>query len=138
MSKREKNQGFAMVSLKVGKILYEDLTGYWIKKTDLHQFRGYFGNPHIVVGLGFREKGKVAAALDDKCYPWMGDIYHLFEKEELFSAGFDLSRLELLEYLNSEYLRKYVKDTYREITYHLSITQLKNLPLPTRKERSHL
>ncbi|MGB9596052.1 MAG: TaqI-like C-terminal specificity domain-containing protein [Candidatus Poribacteria bacterium] len=41
---------------------------------------------------------------------------------------------EILEYLNSIYIQKYVKDTYREITYHLSISQLKSLPLPTKKE----
>jgi len=39
-----------------------------------------------------------------------------------------------VEYLNSDFIRKYVKDVYKEITYHLSITQLKNLPLPNEKE----
>lgn len=121
-------------NLKCNKIIYDNLTGYWIKKMELKKLRGYFGVPHIVVGLGFRESGRVAAAYDEKCYPWMGDIYHLLRKNDLFSSGFDLNDSEVLEYLNSNYLRKYVKDVYREITYHLSITQLKNLPLPTRKE----
>jgi len=121
-------------NLKCNQIFYENLSGYWIKKTDLHRFRGWFGKPHIVVGLGFRENGKVAAGLDDRCYPWMGDIYHLFEKEGLFNTGYDLSKSELLEYLNSEYIRRYVKDAFREITYHLSITQLKHLPVPTKRE----
>jgi adenine-specific DNA-methyltransferase len=82
---------------------------------------------------GFRENGKVGAAFDNKCYPWMGDIYHLLPKNDLFTVNFDLSNSEILEYLNSDYVKKYIKDTYREITYHLSINQLNNLPLPTQK-----
>ncbi|OQA92108.1 MAG: Modification methylase TaqI [Elusimicrobia bacterium ADurb.Bin231] len=121
-------------NLKCNKIIYDNFTGYWIKKSDAKKLRGYFSIPHIVVGLGFRENGKVAAAIDERSYPWMGDIYHLLRKNELFVTAFDLSDLELLEYLNSDYIRKYIKDTYREITYHLSITQLKNIPLPTKKE----
>ena len=120
-------------NLKCGKIIYKSLTGYWIKKSDVENLRIYFSIPHIVVGLGFRENGKVAAAYDEKCFPWMGDVYHLLRKSDLF-IEFDLDILEVVEYLNSEHLRKYVKDTYREITYHLSITQLKDLPLPNKKE----
>jgi adenine-specific DNA-methyltransferase len=96
--------------------------------------RGYFNIPHAVVGLGFREDGKVGTAIDERCYPWMGDVYHLLRKNGLFSQKFDMSDQEVVEYLNSEYVKKYIKDTYREITYHLSITQLKNLPLPCKKE----
>lgn len=121
-------------NLKCNRIIYDNLTGYWIKKSDARKLRGYFDTPHIVVGLGFRENGKVGAALDTRCYPWMGDIYHLLRKDELFNKRFDLDDSEILEYLNSDYLRKYIRDTYREITYHLSITQLKSLPLPTRRE----
>lgn len=121
-------------NLKCNKIIYENLTGYWIKKTKLNKFRGYFNNPHVIIGLGFRENGKVGAAYDEKCYPWMGDVYHIFRKNDLFNTGFNLNNSELLEYLNSDYIRKYIKDTYREITYHLSITQLKNIPLPTKSE----
>ncbi|MFQ3675690.1 MAG: TaqI-like C-terminal specificity domain-containing protein [Endomicrobiia bacterium] len=121
-------------NLKCNRIIYKNLTGYWIKKTKLNKFRGYSNIPHIVIGLGFRENGKIGAAYDEKCYPWMGDVYHIFKKYDLFNTGFDLSDPEVTEYLNSEYVRKYIKDTYREITYHLSITQLKNIPLPTKSE----
>lgn len=121
-------------NLKCNKIIYDNLTGYWIKKTKINRFRGYFHTPHIVIGLGFRENGKIGAAYDEKCYPWMGDVYHIFRKCDLFNTGFDLNKSELLEYLNSDYIRKHIKDIYREITYHLSITQLKNIPLPTQNE----
>jgi len=83
--------------------------------------------------LGFRENGKVAAAFDEKCYPWMGDVYHLVRENNLFNCHFDLETEEVVAYLNSDYIKKYVKDTYREITYHLSITQLKNLPVPNKE-----
>lgn len=121
-------------NLKCNKIIYDNLTGYWIKKLDVKKLRGYFSIPHIVVGLGFRGNGRVGAAIDERCYPWMGDVYHLSRKNDLLNRSFDLNDLEVVEYLNSDYLKKYIKDTYREITYHLSITQLKNFPIPTQKE----
>lgn len=121
-------------NLKCNKIIYNNLAGYLIKKQDINKFGEYFGNPHIVVGLGFRENGKVVAALDEKCYLWMGDVYHLLRKSSIFNLEFDLDTEEVIEYLNSDYVRKYIKNAYREITYHLNITQIKNLPLPNKKE----
>ena len=123
-------------NLKCNEIIYKNFTGYWIKKTDVTKIRRYFNVPHIVVGLGFREDGRVGAAIDEKCYPWMGDVYHLLRKNDLFSFSreFDMSDQEVVKYLNSDYVKRYIRDTYREITYHLNITQLKNLPLPNKKE----
>jgi adenine-specific DNA-methyltransferase len=123
-------------NLKCNRIIYKNFTGYWIKKENVKNLRAYFSMPHIVVGLGFRKDGKVGAAIDTKCYPWMGDIYHLLRKNDLFSTSrnFDMTDEEVVEYLNSDYVKKYIRDTYREITYHLSVTQLKNLPLPSKKE----
>jgi len=120
-------------NLKCNEIIYDGITGYWINKSHLENFRGYFDVPHIVVGLGFRENGRIGASYDEKHYPWMGDVYHLLKKTNLFSNN-NLSNLQVVEYLNSDFIRKYVKDVYKEITYHLSITQLKNLPLPNEKE----
>ncbi|HCG76895.1 MAG: DNA methyltransferase [bacterium (Candidatus Ratteibacteria) CG_4_10_14_3_um_filter_41_18] len=121
-------------NLKCNKVIYNNLTGYWIKKAEVKKLGRYFSVPHIVVGLGFRGNGRVGAAIDERCYPWMGDVYHLLRKNDLFNLDFDLGDSEILDYLNSDYVRRYVKDVYREITYHLSITQLKNLPLPNKKE----
>jgi len=121
-------------NLKCNEVIYKNFTGYWIKKVDVKKLRGYFNTQHIVVGLGFRKNGKVAAAIDQRGYPWMGDVYHLLRKANVFNTQFDMSDTEVVEYLNSDYVRKYVKDVYREITYHLSITQLINLPLPNKKE----
>lgn len=121
-------------NLKCHRIIYDNLTDYWIKKSEAKKLRGYFSTPHIVVGHGFRENGKVGAAYDKRCYPWMGDVYHLLPKNDLFASNFDLTDAEMLNYLNSDYVKRYVKEVYREITYHLSKTQLKNLPLPTKRE----
>jgi len=121
-------------NLKCNNISYEALTGFWIESDNVEKLRRFFKIPHIVVGLGFRENGRVASAYDDRCYPWMGDVYHLLNKNDMFSSDFDLNTADILEYLNSDYVRKYVKETYREITYHLSITQLKNIPCPTNSE----
>lgn len=121
-------------NLKCNEIIYENLTGYWIKKTQIKKLRKFFEIPHIVVGLGFRENGKVASAYDEKAYPWMGDVYHLLRKETLLNYNFDLEDTTVVEYLISPYVKQYIKDTYREITYHLSISMLKKIPLPNKKE----
>ena len=63
----------------------------------------------------------------------MGDVYHLIRKKDLMSGEFDLTDEEVVEYLSSDYVKRYIKDVYREITYHLSITQIKNIPLPNRE-----
>jgi len=119
-------------NLKRTKVIYENFTGYWIRRELVKKLRDFFGVPHIVVGLGFREGGKVAAAYDCKGYPWMGDVYHLIPRANLFL--YNLEDEMVIEYLNSEELSRYVRETYREITYHLSITQLENLPLPSEDE----
>ena len=85
------------------------------------------------MGLGFRGKGRVAAAYDEKCYPWMGDVYHLLRKSTIFTH-FDMKEEDVVDYLNSDYVSRYIKDAYKGITYHLNITQLKRLPLPTKEE----
>ncbi len=121
-------------NLKIGKIIYKSLTGYWIEKEKKTSLRKFFDKPHIVVGLGFRGDGQVGAAYDYKAYPWMGDVYHLLRKYTLTNMQFDLTDEEVVEFLNSEIIKKYVKDVFRNITYHFNITQLKMLPLPTKEE----
>ncbi len=125
-------------NLKIGKVIYKPLTGYWIEKEKRIYLRRFFDRPHIVVGLGFRGKGQVGAAYDYKAYPWMGDVYHLLRKHTLINTQFDLTEEEVVEYLNSKIIKKYVKDIFREITYHFNITQLKMLPLPTKEELKEL
>jgi len=121
-------------NLKIGQIIYKPLTGYWIEEKKKTLLRKFFDKPHIVVGLGFRGNGQVGAAYDYKAYPWMGDVYHLLRKYTLTNTQFDLTEEEVVEFLNSEIIKKYVKDVFRDVTYHFNITQLKILPLPTKEE----
>ncbi len=121
-------------NLKIGKVIYEPLTGYWIQITKKTKLRKFFNKPHIVVGLGFRGDKQVGAAYDYKSYPWMGDVYHLLREHTLVTRGFDLMDEDVVSFLNSEIIKRYVKDIFRDITYHFNITQLKLLPLPTRAE----
>jgi len=123
--------------LKIGKIIY-NITGYWIEEKKKTSLRKFFDKPHIVVGLGFRGNGQIGAAYDYKAYPWMGDVYHLLRKHALTNMQFDLTDEEVIEFLNSEIIKKYVRDVFRDITYHFNITQLKMLPLPTRSELKQL
>jgi len=125
-------------NLKIGKVIYEPISGYWIESSKKTKLRKFFDKPHIVVGLGFRGNGQIGAAYDYKAYPWMGDVYHLLRKHQLINRNFDLTDEEVVDFLNSEIIRKYVKDVFRDITYHFSITQLKLLPLPTKKELEKL
>ncbi len=125
-------------NLKIGEVIYEPLTGYWIKSTKKTTLRNFFDKPHIVVGLGFRGDGQVGAAYDYRAYPWMGDVYHLLRKHTLMNMRFDLTDEEVVSFLNSGIVRRYVKDVFRDITYHFNITQLKLLPLPTKEELKKL
>ncbi|PKM92229.1 MAG: DNA methyltransferase [Euryarchaeota archaeon HGW-Euryarchaeota-1] len=121
-------------NLKVNEIIYEPLTDLWIQKTKIKTLRGYFNKGHIVVGLGFRGNRQIAAAYDKKAYPWMGDVYHLFRKHNFSVLDMKLNDEEIVKWLNSEVVRKYIIDVFREVTYHLSITQLKQLPVPSNHE----
>ena len=121
-------------NLKPGRVIYKPTTGYWIERSKRTLLRKFFNAPHIVVGLGFRNNGGVGAGYDYKAYPWMGDVYHLLRKHTLMNIKFDLSEEEVVSYLNSEIIRRYVKDVFRDITYHFNINQLKILPLPTKDE----
>ncbi len=125
-------------NLKIGRVIYEPITGYWIDKNDKTKLRKFFDKPHIVVALGFRGNGQVGAAYDYRAYPWMGDVYHLLRKPTLMNMKFNLSVDEVVSFLNSEVIKRYVKDVFKDITYHFNITQLKILPLPTKEELKRL
>ena len=125
-------------NLKIGEVIYKSMTGYWIDRNKKTKLRKFFDKPHIVIGLGFRGDGQAGAAYDYRAYPWMGDVYHLLRKHTLINMNFDLKDIEVVDYLNSEIIKKYVKDVFRDITYHFNITQLKLLPLPTKKELKRL
>ncbi len=125
-------------NLKVGKILYQPLSGYWIEKRKKNKLRKFFDKPHIVVGLGFRGNRQIGSAYDSKAYPWMGDVYHLLREYTLTNGNFNLTDEEMVNFLNSDIVSRYINEVFRDITYHLSITQLSIIPIPTKKELEKL
>jgi len=98
-------------------------SGLWVPKDSVGEFRWFYTVPHIVVG--HTKGGKVVAAVDDRCYAWREEI-HLVPKVPLSVE--EMRRVA--EYLNSNEVQRYVKTLYKDITPHVTITQLRLLPLP--------
>lgn len=108
-------------NLHRGWIDYENcFSGLWMPLEEAPSLRSFYAIPHLVVG--HTKGGKVVAAIDKRCYPWREDI-HLIPK----CQGVDLDTVEA--YLNSEQVEEYMRKLYKDITPHLTITQLKQLPL---------
>jgi len=109
-------------SLHPGWIDYDNTrSGIFFPLARASELRKFYGQRHIVVG--HTKGGKVVAAIDERCYPWREEM-HLVPKK----PGLNLEAV--VGYLNSSELQAYMKNLYREITPHLTITQLKLLPLP--------
>lgn len=96
-------------------------SGYWMPKKAAPSLREYYGFPHLVVG--HTKGGKVVAAIDDQGYPWREEL-HLLPKVE----GVDLEAVA--RYLNSDKVQWYMHTLYKDITSHVTATQLRLLPLP--------
>ncbi len=109
-------------NLKPGWIDYETCySGLWMPKEAAPNLRRFYGFPHIVVG---HTKGaRVVAAYDERCYPWREEMH-------LVPRVASINETQLVTYLNSELVQKYVRTLYRDIVPHLTITQLKLLPVP--------
>ena len=98
-------------------------SGYWMPKEAAPSLRQYYSLPHLVVG--HTKAGKVVAAIDAEGHPWREEM-HLLPKVE----GVDIGKIA--EYLNSEEVQQYMWALYKDITSHVTITQLKLLPIPVR------
>ena len=109
-------------NLKPGWIDYETCySGLWMPREEAPSLRFFYAFPHIVVG---HTKGaRVVAARDERCYPWREE-FHLVPKV----VGLD--EKTLVEYLNSEPVQWYVRTLYRDLVPHLTMTQLRRVPIP--------
>jgi len=108
-------------NLHPGWIDYEHCySNLWMPKEAAPSLRSFYAFPHIVVG--HTKGGRLVAAIDKRCYPWREEI-HLVPK----IAGLDLEAIT--SYLNSEPVQQYLRMIYKEITPHITITQLKRLPV---------
>lgn len=92
----------------------------WMPKEAAPTLRSFYAFPHIVVG--HTKGGKLSAAIDERCYPWREEI-HLVPKVK------NLDLEAITQYLNSEPVQRYMRILYKDITPHVTITQLKRLPL---------
>jgi adenine-specific DNA-methyltransferase len=100
----------------------------WMPREAAPSLRSFYAFPHIVVG--HTKGGKLVAAVDKQCYPWREDI-HLVPKVN----GLDLDEITL--YLNSEHVQQYMHMLYKDITPHVTITQLKQLPIRRKPDGKH-
>lgn len=108
-------------NLHTGHIDYSTCySGLWMPKEAAPSLRWFYKVPHLVVA--HTKGGKVVAAVDRECYPWREDI-HMIPKVE----GIDLD--QVAAYLSSEEVQRYMHALYRDITPHITITQLRQLPL---------
>lgn len=98
-------------------------SGYWMPKEIAPSLRQYYGLPHLVVG--HTKAGKVVSAIDSGGYPWREEM-HLLPKVESVDIAM------IAQYLNSEEVQQYMRTLYKDITSHVTITQLRLLPIPSR------
>lgn len=110
-------------NLKPGWINYEICySGLWMPKEEAPSLRFFYAFPHIVVG---HTKGaRVVAARDERCYPWREE-FHLVPLVEGLDEG------KLVDYLNSRPVQEYVRTLYRDLLPHLTMTQLRLVPIPS-------
>ncbi len=123
---REPKEGLVPVltgrNLRPGWIDYDTCySGLWMPREEAPSLRFFYAFPHIVVG---HTKGaRVVAARDERCYPWREE-FHLVPKVH------GLDERQLTEYLNSEPVQWYVRTLYRDLLPHLTMTQLRLVPVP--------
>lgn len=109
-------------NLKPGAVDYEtNYSGLWIKPENVGFLREFYTKPHLVVA---HTKGaRVVAAYDQRCAAWREE-FHLVPR-------LPVDEQAVADYLNSDIAQEYVKTLYRDLTPHLTRTQLKRFPMPS-------
>lgn len=111
-------------NLKPGQIDYETCySGLWMPREKAKELRAFYGFPHLVVA---HTKGtRVIAAWDELAYPWREEFHLIpFPHQRLtFGKG------ELVSYLNSPSVQRYVYTLYRKFVPHLTLRMLEKIPL---------
>lgn len=106
-------------------------SGYYIKPEDVSRISKWFIRERVIVG--HTKGGKLIVAVDkgfnNTYYAWMGDVYHIIPKHKPPYTNDELAKI-----LNSKLMNDYIKQKYRDITPHITKTQLEKLPLLSLKE----
>lgn len=111
-------------NVKRGFIDRNNYTNLWLEKREVPKLKTFYGIlPRIVVG--HTKGGKIVAAVENELYPYVGDVYHLLPKFKFTKQELE----KIVEWLNSEDIENYATTLYKEITPHITATQLKNIPL---------
>jgi adenine-specific DNA-methyltransferase len=111
-------------NVQKGYIKRENFTGQWIADKKVSEFKNFYSIlPHIVVG--HTKGGKVISALETELFPYTGDVYHLLPKVKLEEKDM----IRIVEWLNSDNMEVYLRRLYKDISPHITSTQLKDLPI---------
>ena len=120
-------------NVKKGHIERENYTGLWLEKREISKLKSFYSIiPRIVVG--HTKGGKIVAAIEEELYPYVGDVYHLLPKIKLTKTELK----EIVKWLNSPEMEGYTKTLYKEITPHITATQLKEIPLNIKVDKRTL
>jgi adenine-specific DNA-methyltransferase len=116
-------------NLRKGFIERRNYTSWWLHPKDVLALKQFYGVvPRIVVG--HTKGGKIVAAVENHVYPYVGDVYHLLPRRPL-----TIQQLEaIVDWLNSDEIDSYVRSLYKDISPHITATQLKIVPLPDNLE----
>lgn len=111
-------------NIKKGIIDRNHYVNFWLKEESVSELKSFYGVlPRIAVG--HTKGGKIFAALENKPYPYVGDVYHLLPKIKL-----DKNQLnQIVDWLNSKVIENYMQTLYKEITPHTTATQLRAMPI---------
>lgn len=124
--RRERGPGLLPVltgrNLKPGEIDYDNnYSGLWVSREVAREIREFYDQQRLVVG---HTKGtRVVAAWDERAYPWREE-FHLTLK-----GGWSLKPDDVVVYLNSDLINRYVKTLYRDFVPHLTLRMLERIPL---------
>ena len=111
-------------NIRKGYMTRDCFTDLWLERGCVIQVKAFYGVlPRILVG--HTKGGKIVAALENELYPYVGDVYHLLPKTKMLKE----SLARVVDWLNSSEIEKYVMTLYKEITPHITKTQLALIPL---------
>lgn len=106
----------------------KNYSGFYVKKEETLEIKKIYDAPRLVLSMNPKNDGRYAIAFDEKNYAWMGDVYHLVLKKEKCYLRNKIEN-KIIKYFYEEDVNQYIRDKYRDITYHLSKSQIEKIPI---------